>query len=460
MSNVRKLPMNFFWGNSVSSMQTEGAWNIGGKGKSVYDVRKATNNASDWKVAIDEYHRYEEDLDLMKEMHFNMYRIQISWSRCNPTGDGEFSEEGFTFYDKLIDAMLARKITPMICLYHFDMPLNLAKKENGFLSRNTQHAFVRFAKKVIDRFADRVKYWITFNEHNLYFQEEVFNISGYLKGEKTVPEMYQIFHHTMVAHAEIDEYLHNNYPKLLLGGMLAYEEVYPATSKPNDVFAARKIQEFMNNNLCDAFTNGHYSNEVMHFIETHKIDSDFLPEDMEVISKMHADFLAFSYYRTDVINADKIPKGTPPNNYLKFGGELNRFLETNEWNWTIDPLGFRNVITKIYNRYRLPVFPIENGIGLREHWDGINQIEDNVRIKYHQDHIKALKDSIFIDGAKVLGYLGWGLIDIPSSHGDMEKRYGAVYVDRTNYDLKKLKRVPKKSFYWFKTILEKNGDEL
>lgn len=460
MPDKRKMPENFFWGNSVSSMQTEGAWDIDGKGKSVYDIREATPDSSDWKVAIDEYHRYEEDLDLMKEMNLNMYRIQISWSRCNPTGDGAFNEEGFAYYENLIDAMIARGITPMICLYHFDMPLNLSKKENGFVSRKVVSDFFRFAKEVIDRFAGKVKYWITFNEHNLYFQEEAFRISGYLKGEKTLSEMYQILHHTMLAHAKVDEYIHANYPDLLLGGMLAYEEVYPATSKPKDVLAARKIQEFMNNNLYDAFAFGHYSNEVMHFIATEKIDSDFQKNDMAIISKMHADFLAFSYYRSDVVNADKIPNNVSPNEYLKFGGEMNRFLDANEWNWTIDPLGFRDVITKIYNRYHLPVFPIENGIGLREHWDGIHQIEDDTRIKYHEKHIKALKDAMFIDGAKVLGYLAWGLIDIPSSHGDMEKRYGAVYVNRTNHDLKDLQRVPKKSFYWFKSILEKNGDEL
>lgn len=142
MQTNRKMPQGFFWGNSVSSMQTEGAWDIGGKGLSVYDVRTADENSSDWHVAIDEYHRYEEDLDLMAEMNMNMYRIQISWSRVNPQGDGEFNEEGIAFYDCLVDAMLKRGIEPMICLYHFDMPLNLAKNGDGFMSRHVVDAFV------------------------------------------------------------------------------------------------------------------------------------------------------------------------------------------------------------------------------------------------------------------------------------------------------------------------------
>ncbi|MGO2238119.1 MAG: family 1 glycosylhydrolase [Lactobacillus helveticus] len=141
MTEKRKLPSTFLWGNSVPSMQTEGAWNEDGKGLSVYDVRPATDNTSDWHVAIDEYHRYDEDLDLLKNM--NMYRIQISWSH----GDGDFNQKGIDFYDRLVNAMLKRGIQPMICLYHFDMPLNLAQKYNGFMSQHVVDAFVRFGKK-------------------------------------------------------------------------------------------------------------------------------------------------------------------------------------------------------------------------------------------------------------------------------------------------------------------------
>jgi len=423
-------------------------------------VRPATDKTSDWHDAIDEYHRYDEDLDLMKSMHMNMYRIQVSWSRVVPDGDGEFNEAGLAFYDRLVNAMLKRGITPMICLYHFDMPLALAKKENGFMSRHTVDAFVRFGKKVIDHFADRVHYWITFNEHNLYFSDEVFNISGYTKGDRSLNDMYTIFHHTMLAHAQLDAYVHDHYADLKFGGMLADTPVYPATAKPNDAFAARQLDQFSNQNLNEAFVYGHYDHEVLTYIKNHDIDYDLQPGDNEILAKMHADFISFSYYRTTTINADKIPAGTAPNRYLNYGMESNRFLDANEWDWTIDPLGFRTLITDLYNRYQVPVFPIENGIGISEHWDGQHMIEDDLRIKYHAEHIKAMKDAMFIDGAKVLGYLGWGLIDIPSSHADIEKRYGGVYVNLSNHDLKDLKRGPKKSVYWLQALLEKNGDEL
>ncbi len=242
--------------------------------------------------------------------------------------------------------------------------------------------------------------------------------------------------------------------------MLAYTPVYPETAKPIDIMVARKSDEFLNNNLNDAYVYGHYSPEVLHYVAEHGIDYDLQAGDEAVIAKMKADFLAFSYYRSAVVNGDKVPADTVPNRYFNYTFEANRFLDASAWGWTIDPLGFRNLITKLYDQYQTPVFPIENGIGLNEQWDGQHMIEDDQRIAYHQAHIKAMKDAMLIDGAQVLGYLGWGLIDIPSSHADVEKRYGVVYVNRSNHDLKDLKRVPKKSYYWLQGVLANNGDEL
>ncbi|MBA1392855.1 glycoside hydrolase family 1 protein, partial [Lactobacillus sp. XV13L] len=220
------LPKNFFWGNSTSSMQTEGAVHEGGKGPSVYDTYRSSDGSSIWDVAIDDYHRYPEDLDLLAQQGVNFYRFQISWSRVNPTGDGEFNPAGIKFYSDLIDELLKRNIEPMVCLYHFDMPLGLAQKYNGFISRHVVEAFVRYGKKMIDLFGDRVKYWITFNEQNLYFMPGAFKISGYLKGGETTGELYTISHHIMLAHAEVANYLHAT-TDCKIGGMLAYSEVYP-----------------------------------------------------------------------------------------------------------------------------------------------------------------------------------------------------------------------------------------
>lgn len=454
----RPLPQGFLWGNSTSSMQTEGGWQEGGKGQSVYDIRQATENTSDWHVAIDDYHRYDEDLDLMDNQGINCYRFQISWSRVCPTGDGAFNEAGIKFYDNLINKLLARHITPMICLYHFDMPLRLAKKYNGFSDRHVVQAFVRYGKEMIDRFADRVPYWVTFNEQNLYSMPEVFQISGYLTGEQSNTDLFRISHHVMVAHAEIANYLHTH-SQAKIGGMLAYQEVYPASSHPRDVLFARRIDEFLNRNLLDVFVEGHYSSEVFTFLKNHRIDFDFTSADQAIFDQLQSDFIAFSYYRSLQINSDKVPIGTTPNHYLEWGGESVPGLPTTEWGWNVDALGFRDILTKVYDQYHLPLFPIENGIGIRETFDG-NIIQDDYRIDYHRRHIQVLKDAIFNDGVHVIGYLGWGLIDIPSSSGSMDKRYGMVYVNRTNHDLKDLRRIPKKSYAWFKQVIATNGENL
>lgn len=209
---------NFFWGNSTSSMQTEGAARVDGKGPSVYDVRGQTT----WTDAIDEYHRYQEDIALMANAGVNCYRFQISWSRVCPEGDGEFNEAGIQFYSDLIDALLQAGITPLACLYHFDMPEHLAEEYNGFIADEVVQAFIRFGKEMLNRFASRVPLWLTFNEQNHYSVPEVFNISGY-RGPKTVAALYQIQQHVMLAHAAIANEIHANYPGLQIGGMLAYQ---------------------------------------------------------------------------------------------------------------------------------------------------------------------------------------------------------------------------------------------
>ncbi|MDM4530816.1 glycoside hydrolase family 1 protein [Klebsiella oxytoca] len=456
----RTLPADFLWGNSVSSMQTEGAWNEGGKGMSVYDIRQPAEFASDWKVATDSYHRYREDFDLMQDLGMNCYRFQIAWSRVCPEGDGEFNEEGIAFYHQFIDELIARGIEPMICLYHFDMPLSLAERFNGFTDRRVMEAFIRYGQKMIDCFGDKVKWWLTFNEQNLYHMPDAFLISGYMRGEKTLRELYQIQHHVMMAHVHLTQYLHQTKPQCLMGGMLAHALVYPATCKPRDILCAQQLDEFLNQNLLRAFAGEGYSPEVMHVVAREGLEDIYRAEDLTLMEQVKIDYLAFSYYASKALESDPIPPGTPVNYYMQFGDKKNDYLEATEWGWQIDPLGFRTIITRYYNDWRLPVFPIENGIGVIESWDGVNQVADDYRIAYHRDHINAMKEAIFDDGAQVIGYLGWGLIDILSSQGDMRKRYGVVYVNRENHDLKDLKRVPKKSYAWLKRVIHSHGAEM
>lgn len=456
----KKLRDDFLWGNSVSSMQTEGAWNEGGKGKSVYDIREASEFASDWKVATDSYHRYEEDFDWMNELGMNCYRFQISWSRVFPNGDGEINEEGVAFYERFIDALLERGIEPMICLYHFDMPLYLAETYNGFLSRDVVDAFVRYGKAMVDRFKGKVKYWITFNEQNIFGFSGAFTIGGVMTGENTEKELYQLQHNTMMAHAEIANYIHETAPNSEIGGMVAYSKVYPATPKPEDVFAAQKLDDFFNQFFLEVFTYGKYPAFMTTYLENHGLTPDMREDDLEVLAKLTSDWLSFSYYASHVVSAENITETTPVYRYLEVGKIANEYLEATEWDWQIDPLGFRSILTDMYSRYHLPVFPIENGIGVIEELPEEGLVQDDYRISYHRDHFQAMKDAIFLDGVDCIGYLGWGLIDILSSQGDMRKRYGVVYVNRENHDLKDLKRIPKKSFAWLQKVIKSNGESL
>ncbi len=447
----------FYWGNSVSSMQTEGGWNEGGKSLSVYDIVEPGKFNSDWHFANDNYHSYEEDFDLMKDLGMNMYRFQVSWSRC-VKDDGAFNEEGFAYYDRFIDALLERNIEPMICLYHFDMPLSKAK-ENGFLSKDVTRDFIRFGMEVMNRFSHKVKHWITFNEQNLYHMPMAFKIAGCLQANHDIQELYQIFHNVMYAHCVLCNHLHD-VSDGKIGGMLAYSLVYPKTCNPKDVLAARKWDEFINVTLLEAFAHGEYSRDMMAFVKNNHIDMRATEEELKVIKNHKEDYLCFSYYASNVISAKQIPDNTPVNWYMQYGQVRNPYLTATEWNWQIDPDGFRIVLNQIYHRYHLPVFPIENGIGVQEEWDGIHPIQDDYRIDYHRQHIHAMQQAKDIDGVEVLGYLGWGMIDILSSQGDMRKRYGVVYVNRTNHDLRDMRRIPKKSYAWLKKVIHSNGEDL
>lgn len=452
------LPKGFLWGNSVSSMQYDGAQHAGGKGPSVYE-----NYEGAWEEAVDGYHRFPEDDKLMREMGFNCYRFQTSWSRIMPEGEGEVNDEGVAYYSALVDDLLANGIAPMVCLYHFDMPLALANAYDGFASKHVVDAFVEYAKVVIDALAPKVKWWITFNEQNLYGIPMACRIAGAKEPEGGYDEerVLQIAHNVMVAHARVCNYLHANYPDCKIGGMCAFTPLYPATCNPRDVSAATLAERFTDWLVLDVCATGAYPAYYTAYLRNRGIKLDVSAEEIADIAAMRNDFLSLSYYRSQCVSVDKVTDDMPVTKIAEVGHVKNPYCEANEWGWEIDPAGFRRSLSEIYERCGLPVFPIENGIGWREALpaDG-TMVEDDYRISYHRDHIKAMKDAVEKDGAEVIGYLGWGLLDIPASSGNTEKRYGAVYVDYAAKGERHLARYPKKSFAWFKKAFESNGEDL
>lgn len=444
----------FMWGNSTSSMQTEGGYNIDGKGKSVYDIREATENTSDWKVAIDEYNRYQEDIELMKEMGVNAYRFQVSWSRVLSDGFGKINEKGLQFYDRLINCLIENHIEPIICLYHFDMPLKLSEEYNGFSSKEVVDYFFKFAKIVIDRYHEKVKYWITFNEHNLYSTTGAFLIAGSNK-EENLTNLYQIQFNTFLAHAKVEKYIHEKYEDLKIGGMLAYSTFYPSSSKPEDTYLRNIYDDFSNKLYLDIFNGKGYLKTFDKYLENREVILDKSDDEIELINGMKSDFIAFSYYQSQTIKY----MGHDYDPFDTSSMVDNQYLDRSEWNWEIDPDGLLISMLDIYNRCNLPLFIFENGIGIREEYKEGELIEDDLRISYHKSHIEAMLKAMDM-GVECIGYLGWGLIDILSSSGNMEKRYGTVYVNRGNHDLRDLKRIKKKSFNYIKQVYESNGKDL
>ncbi|WP_409293771.1 glycoside hydrolase family 1 protein [Peribacillus sp. SCS-26] len=454
MEKTNIIPKNFLWGGAVTSFQTEGAWNEGGKGPSIVDARPVKEGQSDWKTAVDFYHRYKEDIALFKEMGFNAYRTSISWSRIFPDGEGEANEEGLQFYDDLFDEMLANGIQPVITLYHFDLPLALADKYNGFASREVVDLFDRYARTAFKRYGEKVKYWLTFNEQNLVLTNpDYWGVS--LEGAENEEALrYQVTHNAFIAHAKAVKSLHDLVPGGQMAGMVTYMTTYPHTCKPEDAIANIHAKELLVDFYFDVFAHGEYPSYVTSRLKRKNIMPKFEEGDEELLKENTVDYLSISYYQSQTTSAEKADPSA-----LISGITPNPNLKTNEWGWAIDPIGLRVCLKDMYARYRLPIFITENGIGVREELNGDNTVEDDYRIQYIGSHIKEMKLAME-EGVEVFGYLTWGSTDLISSGGQFEKRYGFIYVNRGESDLRDLKRYKKKSFDWYKQVIESNGTEL
>ena len=455
-----KLPENFYLGGSVSSFQTEGAWDEGGKGLSIYDVRPTNPQFSDWKVAIDGYHRYKEDIALMKGMGFNFYRFSICWSRIIPNGDDEVNEEGIQFYNNLIDELIKAGIEPMITLVHFDMPYKLVKEYNGFASRKVVDLFERYARVCMERFGDRVKHWMTFNEQNLHaMMLRVSNAEEVPEGVTLAKHLYAVNHNIFIAHCKATKSLRELVPDAKMCGMCAVTNYYPEKCTPENNLFAQQAHNYMNGFHVDVFAKGEYPKYMVNYLTNRGWMPYFEDGDKELL-KYTVDYIAFSYYRSNTLTEGKFDYNRPYHEIVMEHIMKNPYLEATDWGWEKDPVGLRWIMNDLYIRTGMPVFILENGMGAREELNENDTVDDDYRIEYHRKHIVEMKNAMFEDGVPCLGYVTWGPIDIPSSSCEIAKRYGFVYVNRTEKDIKDLRRVPKKSYYWVKKAFESNCEEL
>lgn len=460
-----QFPESFLWGGAIAANQVEGAHITDGKGLSTSDVQphgafgelveRQDGDFNIKDVAIDFYHRYPEDIALFSEMGFTCLRLSIAWSRIFPNGnDAEPNEAGLAYYDKLFDELEKHNITPLVTLSHYEMPLNLAQKYQGWASRDVIGFFTQYAETVFKRYGHRVKRWLTFNEINVTLHEP-FTGSG-LPRDCDEQTRFQAIHHQLVASAKAVKLCHDLIPDAQIGNMILGAMLYPRTCHPNDM-----VKTLVQNRewlmFGDIQARGYYPSYMTRKFKEMGVELTITEEDKEDL-KETIDFISFSYYMTGCASADPQEMEKADANMLQM--IANPYLQASEWGWQIDPVGLRYLLNFLYDRYQKPLFIVENGLGAKDVLNGEGVVEDDYRIAYLNDHLYQVGEAIQ-DGVEVMGYTSWGPIDLVSaSTAQMSKRYGFIYVDRNDQGEGSLARKPKKSFYWYKDMIQSRGANL
>ncbi len=467
---LKPFPKDFLWGGSSSAYQCEGAWDEDGKSPSVQDCKPIVPGNSDWKVCIDHYHRFKEDIALMAEMGLKEFRFSIPWTRIIPDGDGEVNPKGVAHYHEVIDECLKYGIKPVITLYHFDLPQALQDKYGGWSSRQCIDDFVRYCEVCFKEYGSKVEYFLTINEQNM--------MTMYNMGEhKTDVKRYQANHHMIVAMAKATIRCHE-----LCSAKIAPAPniscVYPASSAPLDNLAAADYDQFRNRLYLDTIVFGEYPEALSEYFRQRGCMPVITDEDRKVMKAAHPDFIAFNYYGAATVKFVSIEDGEKAKEAaLKEGASSEEFMtglqtepgmavsvknplqETTSYNMGIDPVGLRLTLRQLWERYRLPLLITENGCGVVDELTPDGKVHDDYRIDYLRKHIIACREAI-TDGVCLMGYSPWSVFDLVSTHQGITKRYGFIYINRDESDLKDLARIKKDSFFWYRKCIESNGEDL
>lgn len=485
MSHIR-FPDEFLWGGAIAANQAEGAWNVDGKGLSVADiamykphldvkdyaghnavtlenVTKAMNDPTDThypkRRGIDFYHHYKDDLALFAEMGWKVLRVSIAWSRIFPTGEEiEPNEKGLQFYEDLFREMKRLNIEPLVTLSHYEMPLALSIKYNGWVHRKVIDDFVRFSQVCFKRFKPYVRYWLTFNEIDSIHRHP-FTTAGIIPDQcapgQEKQDIYQALHHQFVASALVTRDCHEIIPGSQVGCMLTKLTTYPRTCHPNDVQLTLK-KNLENYFYSDVQVFGEYPKLILRDLEQRNIHIEMAADDLAVLKAYTVDFVSFSYYMSLTESGDDGLERVAGNTIL---GVKNPYLPSTDWGWQIDPVGLKISLLELYDRYKKPLFVVENGMGAKDQVvDG--KIHDPYRIDYFKAHFEQMWQAID-EGVELMGYTSWGSIDLVSaSTSQMSKRYGFVYVDLDDEGKGTGARIRKDSFYWYQKVIETKGESL
>ena len=489
--DIKQFPEGFLWGGATAANQFEGGWNEGGKGWSVADcarshldvdvqdyqkqnetlladVKEAMAHPEDLKHypkrhGSDFYHHYKEDIALMAEMGFKVFRLSIAWSRIYPNGDdAQPNEEGLKFYDDVFNELKKYNIEPLVTISHYEPPLNLALNYDCWYNRKTIDFFMNFVKTIVDRYIDRVKYWLTFNEVDSMIRHP-YTTGGLIKdkfNDKNWEEViFQSMHHQFVASALATKYIHEKDPAAKVGCMLTKLTYYPYSCRPEDVLEA---QQRMRATYCYSDTQvfGEYPSYLLARFKNHGLHIHMTEEDLQIMKAYPVDFISFSYYSSSCVAKNAEGLQTTAGNTMT--AIKNPYLTASEWGWQTDPIGLRVSLVDLYDRYRKPLFIVENGVGEKEELvkdeNGNLTVNDQGHIDYYRDHFKEMYNAIYEDGVELLGYTSWACIDLVSeSTKQMSKRYGYIYVDCDDDGNGTFKRYRKKSFYWYKDVIASNG---
>ena len=459
------FPKEFLWGASTSAYQCEGGYAEDGKGLSVQDVKTPFPGTPNFNVCSDHYHHYKEDVKLFAELGLKAYRFSIAWTRIFPHGTGEINPMGVAFYNNLINELKAHNIEPIVTIYHFDLPYALQLK-GGWSNRHTVDAFAFYCETLFELYGDRVKYWLTINEQNMMILHgDAIGTKSAVAVENPEKDLYQQNHHMLLAQAKAMKSCHEILPHAKIGPAPNISAIYPASSKPEDVLAASNCSSIRNWLYLDMAVYGRYNNIAWSFLEERNATPDIEEGDMEIMASAKPDFIAFNYYSTMTVAAstgDASDRGSTGDQQIVVGevgvfkGASNPNLSKNAFGWEIDPVGFRNTLREIYERYALPLIITENGLGAFDKVEEDGSINDDYRIDFLQKHIDQIQLAI-TDGVKVFGFCPWSAIDLVSTHQGCSKRYGFIHVNRDEFDLKDLKRSKKKSFFWYNALIAKNG---
>lgn len=388
----------------------------------------------------------------------------------------EKGPKGIQYYCDLIDELKANDIEPIVTLYHYDLPMALVDKYDGWISREVVKDFEYYARYIINEFKNKVKYWTTINEQSIIVQfiEQKCYIPEKYKGNNQI--RYQINHHMNLAHAIACKLVHELVPNGLVGAAIGYAPVYPLTSKPEDVMAAQNANDLHNQYYLDIYFKGHYTKSAMIYLEKTGMAPKIEPGDMELIKEGYSDFLALNYYASECAKAcpedgkeicfagvNRSGKKGEMAGYETQPGFFemckNPNLDTTDWDWAIDPTGLEYIFRDIYCRYEKPLMITENGLGAYDELTEDGKIHDEYRIDYLRAHIKAMKKAMDY-GVEVLAYCPWSAVDLLSTSNGVKKRYGFIYVDRTDDDPKECARIRKDSFYWYQKVIQSQGTDL